>query len=87
MLDPLDSRGLEIAAEARSRSRPHCRVCAFADVRTDEVHFHEALLLAECPRCEHRWTAFAAPRSVAVRSALCLAPVGGLGAQESAAAA
>jgi hypothetical protein len=32
-----------------------CRVCGFAEVRTDEVA-ECGLMLAECPRCEHRWT-------------------------------
>jgi len=37
-----------------------CHVCGFAEVRTDEVVEYE-LVLAECPRCEHRWTGRAAP--------------------------
>ena len=33
-----------------------CRVCGSSDVRTDEVIDGDALFLAECPRCDHRWT-------------------------------
>ena len=36
--------------------RTHCRVCGFAEVRTDEVADPSPVLLAECPRCDHRWT-------------------------------
>ena len=42
----------EIATCARMR----CRVCGFFEVRTDEVVDRGHLLLAECPRCEHRST-------------------------------
>ena len=50
-----------------------CRVCGCGEVHTDEVVDGEALFLAECPRCDHRWTARAplprvhrvAPRKVA----------------------
>ena len=33
-----------------------CRVCGCAEVQTDEANDGEALVLAECPRCDHRWT-------------------------------
>ena len=33
-----------------------CRVCGFAELRTDEVIDRGLVLLAECPRCEHRST-------------------------------
>ena len=33
--------------------RTRCAVCGFAEIRTDAV---EDLFLAECPRCDHRWT-------------------------------
>ena len=33
-----------------------CRVCGCAEVQTDEANDGEALFLAECPRCDHRWT-------------------------------
>ncbi len=38
------------------RTLRRCLVCGFAEVRTDEVVDRGLLLLAECPRCEHRWT-------------------------------
>jgi hypothetical protein len=33
-----------------------CGVCGCNEVATDEVMDGEALFLAECPRCDHRWT-------------------------------
>lgn len=33
-----------------------CRVCGCHEVHTDEVMDGEALFLAECARCDHRWT-------------------------------
>jgi hypothetical protein len=33
-----------------------CAVCGSHEVRTDAVEQSGWLLLAECPRCEHRWT-------------------------------
>ena len=33
-----------------------CPVCGSREVRTDAVEEREWLLLAECPRCDHRWT-------------------------------
>jgi len=33
-----------------------CLVCGFTEIRTDEVLDRGLVLLAECPRCEHRWT-------------------------------
>ena len=54
---------LSIVALARApERRTHCRVCGFAEVRTDEVEWTHALLIAECPRCEHRFTQPAPPR-------------------------
>jgi hypothetical protein len=50
----------------------HCRICGSAEVRTDEVMDGEALFLAECPRCDHRWTSrapLARVRKVALRGA------------------
>ena len=38
------------------RTVTRCLVCGFAEVRTDEVVDRGLVLLAECPRCEHRWT-------------------------------
>jgi hypothetical protein len=39
------------------RTVHRCRVCGSAEVRTDEVVDRGLVLLAECPRCEHRSTA------------------------------
>jgi hypothetical protein len=38
------------------RTLRRCLVCGFSEIRTDEVVDRGVLLLAECPRCEHRWT-------------------------------
>jgi uncharacterized Zn finger protein len=54
-----------------------CRVCGSAEVRTDEVVDRGLVLLAECPRCEHRWTESppgGRSRSVASRSVREVAP-------------
>jgi transcription elongation factor Elf1 len=50
------------------RTLTRCLVCGFAEVRTDEVIDHGVVFLAECPRCEHRWTSRvpATPRPAAV---------------------
>ena len=44
-----------------------CLVCGFTEIRTDEVVDRGVVLLAECPRCDHRWTewppAWVAPAS------------------------
>ena len=37
-------------------SQTRCHVCGFTEVRTDEVVDRELMVLAECPRCDHRWT-------------------------------
>ena len=36
--------------------RVRCGICGFSEVRTDEVVDRGVLFLAECPRCDHRWT-------------------------------
>ena len=41
---------------AATRTLRRCLVCGFSEVRTDEVVDRGVVLLAECPRCEHRWT-------------------------------
>jgi hypothetical protein len=48
----------EIFQTAWITARPvtRCDVCGFAEVRTDEVFDSEVLFLAECPRCQNRWT-------------------------------
>jgi hypothetical protein len=38
------------------RKLTRCLVCGFAEVRTDEVVDRSPVFLAECPRCDHRWT-------------------------------
>ncbi len=43
-----------VAASFNRRAR--CRICGFSEVRTDEVVDRGVIFLAECPRCEHRWT-------------------------------
>ena len=45
--------GVEIS---RVRVGP-CPVCGLAVVRADEVFHRVRMRLAECPRCDHRWTA------------------------------
>ena len=53
--------------------RTRCPVCGFAEVRADEVDDGGTLFLAECPRCDHRWTSrtpMAAPRASAPRMSL-----------------
>jgi hypothetical protein len=41
------------------RTLTRCLVCGFSEVRTDEVIDRGLVFLAECPRCEHRWTSLA----------------------------
>jgi hypothetical protein len=51
-----------------SHTLTRCLVCGFSEVRTDEVIDRGVVLLAECPRCEHRWTRpLAHSRPVAAR--------------------
>jgi hypothetical protein len=38
------------------RKLTRCLVCGFAEVRTDEAVDRGLVFLAECPRCDHRWT-------------------------------
>jgi len=42
-------------ARTPQSSVTRCRVCGFTEVRTDAVAELD-LMLAECPRCDHRWT-------------------------------
>ena len=50
------------------RTMTRCLVCGFTEIRTDEVVDRGVVLLAECPRCDHRWTerptAWVTPASV-----------------------
>jgi hypothetical protein len=39
-----------------SNRRVRCCICGFSEVRTDEALDRGVIFLAECPRCEHRWT-------------------------------
>ena len=39
-----------------------CLICGFTEVTTDEVVDRGLVFLAECPRCEHRWTSPTPPR-------------------------
>jgi len=41
---------------ARETSPEACPVCSCREVRLDEVELGPRMKLAECPRCEHRWT-------------------------------
>jgi hypothetical protein len=62
--DPLRTGRLCLELASPLRTLVRCRVCGFSEVHTDEVLHRGTLILAECPRCEHRWTAPAeAPRS------------------------
>ena len=40
----------------RFNRRVRCRICGFNEIRTDEALDRGIIFLAECPRCEHRWT-------------------------------
>ena len=42
--------------QAVFRTLTRCLVCGFSELRTDEVIDRGTVFLAECPRCEHRWT-------------------------------
>jgi len=50
--DAMDSLGRRV-----TRTLTRCLVCGSGEVRTDEVIDRGIVMLAECPRCEHRWTA------------------------------
>ena len=41
---------------AMTRTQGRCLVCGFSEIRTDEVVDRGVVFLAECPRCDHRWT-------------------------------
>jgi len=49
------------------RNLTRCLVCGFSEVQTDEVIDRGLVFLAECPRCEHRWTSAAPLESIRVR--------------------
>lgn len=52
---------MDVALPEPSRTVRRCRVCGFAEMRSDEVVEGGIVVLAECPRCEHRFTLRAAP--------------------------
>jgi hypothetical protein len=52
-MNAIDAIGSVSASFSR---RLRCCICGFSEVRTDEVIDRGVLFLAECPRCEHRWT-------------------------------
>ncbi len=49
------------ALSMATRTLIRCLVCGSSEVRTDEVHHRGVLLLADCPRCQHRWTEESVP--------------------------
>ena len=49
--------GMESLGRRVTRTVTRCLVCGSSEVRTDEVIDRGVVMLAECPRCEHRWTA------------------------------
>jgi hypothetical protein len=55
---------------APTRTATRCLVCGSCEVRTDLVLDRGFVFLAECPRCEHRWTSAPAPERGAPRAAL-----------------
>jgi hypothetical protein len=44
------------AVSSRFNGQLRCFICGFSEVRTDEAVDRGVIFLAECPRCEHRWT-------------------------------
>ena len=56
------------------RTLTRCLVCGCSEVRTDEVLDLGWVFLAECPRCDHRWTRVGGTQAVAIRArpALCV---------------
>ncbi len=54
------------SVSASFNRRLRCCICGFSEVRTDEVVDRGVLFLAECPRCDHRWTS---PEPIAAHSA------------------
>ncbi len=52
-MNALDAIG---SVSASSNRWARCCICGFREVRTDEVIDRGVIFLAECPRCEHRWT-------------------------------
>jgi hypothetical protein len=53
-----------------TRTLTRCLVCGSSEIRTDEVIDHGVVLLAECPRCAHRWTQRNGPAGAQARAVL-----------------
>ena len=47
--------------QANLRKLTRCHICGFTEVLTDEVYDGDLVFLAECPRCDHRWTSSSPP--------------------------
>ena len=65
------------ALRSTERTLTRCGVCGCNEVCTDEVVLDQGRLqLAECPRCDHRWTSCGEPptRTIHARRVLRLAP-------------
>ena len=58
----------EITLRTVERTLIRCLVCGCSEVRTDEVLDLGWVFLAECPRCDHRWTRSGGPQAVAIRA-------------------
>jgi hypothetical protein len=56
------------AAPIPFRLEGSCQRCGFSEIRTDEVVDGGVMYLAQCPRCEHRWTSREPIRAALVRS-------------------
>ena len=67
-----------------TRTLTRCLVCGFSEVRTDVVVDRGVVLLAECPRCDHRWTELAARRPAMALQPLPARRVAGAEATEAA---
>ena len=52
---------MKVALPMLLRTVRRCRVCGFSEIRTDEVVEGGIVLIAECPRCDHRFTQRIAP--------------------------
>lgn len=67
--EPRPAPASALAGAAANGSAPtRCRVCGCEEVVTDDVIDASWLWLAECPRCDHRWTATVAPPVQRVRA-------------------
>jgi hypothetical protein len=51
-----ETQEVDHMANGSSIGGAECAVCGSREVRTDAVEHGGWLLLAECPRCDHRWT-------------------------------